>query len=776
MVNSANLGYPRIGFKRELKTALEKFWSGQISEDELKNVGKDLRLSSWLFQSTSNLDYVPSNDFSFYDHVLDTIAMVGAVPKRFEWTGGEVDLKTYFLMARGIAKSPDSNGKHIEAPAMEMTKWFNTNYHFIVPEVEDDLKFTLASRKCVNEFLEAKDVGVLTRPVLLGPVTFLYLAKGHGEDERRLDQLLDVYCEVLSLLRNAGAEWIQVDEPCLSSDLNDKAVSAFRKVYERLSHEKLSIMLTTYFAPIGRNLDLSLKLPVQGLHVDLINGREDLEIVLKQLPEHMFLSAGVIDGHNVWRCNLEKTADLLEQIAAKIGLERLVIAPSCSLMHVPIDVNAENRITPEVKSWLAFAEQKVHEISVLADALSCGRTEVAQMLNDNLAFVKSASTSELRNNEAVKSRLAGISQAMSERDKPFSQRHALQQSKFELPLFPTTTIGSFPQTKEIRSARKQLRSRQISEGDYLEAMRAEIKNNISLQEKIGLDVLVHGEPERTDMVEYFAEMLDGMAVTQYGWVQSYGSRCVKPPIIYGNVARPQAITVEWAKFAQEQTAKPVKGMLTGPVTILQWSFVRDDQEREKTCMEIAFAIRDEVADLETAGIGIIQIDEPAIREGLPLKRSEWKEYIEWSTKCFRVASSSVKADTQIHTHMCYSEFGDMFEAIAAMDADVISIEASRSKMDLLDTLRDVEYPNAIGPGVYDIHSPRVPSEAEVEHLLRKALRVIPPTRLWVNPDCGLKTRNWSEVVPALNAMVQAAANLRRLALERVNLPPKVVKN
>ncbi len=767
MVFAANLGYPRIGAKRQLKTALERFWNGLATEDELLKVGQQLRFESWSMQEKAGLDFIPSNDFSLYDHVLDAIAMVGAVPSRFGWNHDKVDLSTYFLMARGSLKSATDSGKSIEAPAMEMTKWFNTNYHFIVPELEAGQSFKFSSSKCVDEFLEAKKAGIVTRPVLLGPVTFLYLAKGHeiGNDDRRLKQLLEVYSEVFLRLHEAGAPWVQLDEPCLSVDLNERAVRAFETAYETLAQQKLSIMLTTYFASMGNNLALATRLPVQGIHLDLINGIDDLEIATKQLPSHMLLSAGVIDGHNVWRNNLGKTTDLLEDIGEKIGLERLIVAPSCSLMHVPLDIELENQIEPEVVKWLAFAKQKIEEVSLLTDALCCGRIEVERIFQENSAVLEAGSKSSLRNNSAVKFRLSGINSTMCRRSSPFSVRKSLQQEKFDLPLLPTTTIGSFPQTKAIRAARKELRADRISQNEYEDAMKSEIRSNISLQEKIGFDVLVHGEPERTDMVEYFAEMLQGVAVSQHGWVQSYGSRYVKPPIIFGNVFRTRAMTVQWAKFAQELTSKPVKGMLTGPVTILQWSFIRDDQPREKTCQELALAIRDEVSDLESAGIKIIQIDEPAIREGLPLKRADWPEYIDWAVKCFRLASSGVADDTQIHTHMCYSEFGDMVRAIADMDADVISIEAARSSMELLDTLCEIEYPNDIGPGVYDIHSPRVPSQEEMEWLLSKALRVIPAERLWVNPDCGLKTRGWIEVIPALNSLVQAAMRLRASMVE-----------
>jgi 5-methyltetrahydropteroyltriglutamate--homocysteine methyltransferase len=762
MISASNLGYPRIGSKRQLKTALENFWNGKCTEEELLHVGKELRLSAWNFQLESGIDFIPSNDFSFYDHVLDTIAMVGAVPKRFQWSGDKVDLTTYFLMARGTIKSPKSNGCSIEAPAMEMTKWFNTNYHFIVPELEDNQHFKLASRKCIDEFSEAQAAGVNTRPVLLGPMSFLYLAKGHqpGKDIAQLERLIEVYRQVFSELRQAGAKWIQMDEPCLSMDLNERVRAGYRYAYEKLAEENLSVLLTTYFSYMGRNLPLALDLPVQGIHLDLINGMQDLQPALSNLPSHMLLSAGVVDGHNVWRCNLQKTINLLGNIAEEIGPDRLIVAPSCSLIHVPLDVDVEAGINPEVSSLLSFARQKVKEISVITDGLCCGLKEVDDIVRENNKLFENISARQVRHNPTVESRLGSITPRMFERETKFSQRIKLQQKLLNLPLLPTTTIGSFPQTKEIREARKRFRSGKIDSAQYVQAMKNEIANNIQLQEKIGLDVLVHGEPERTDMVEYFAEMLDGMVVTQHGWVQSYGSRYVKPPIIYGPVSRPSPVTVEWARYAQGLTIKPVKGMLTGPVTILQWSFVRDDQPREKTCTELALAIRDEVCDLESAGIKIIQIDEPAIREGLPLKRTEWDDYLRWSVNCFRLTGSGVADDTQIHTHMCYSEFGDMVQSIAEMDADVISIEAARSNMDLLETLKEIRYSNAIGPGVYDIHSPRVPSEDEIDHLLRKALTVIPVERLWVNPDCGLKTRNWEEVVPALNALVQSALRLR----------------
>jgi 5-methyltetrahydropteroyltriglutamate--homocysteine methyltransferase len=747
---------------RELKTALESFWSGKSSEEQLEAVGRQLRSKAWKLQHEAGIDLVPSNDFSFYDHVLDTVAMVGAVPDRFLWHGERVDLQTYFLMARGALKIGSLNGRSVEAPPMEMTKWFNTNYHFIVPEVSDDQIFKPAGDKCVDEFQEAKDQGLITRPVLLGPVSFLRLAKGYSMAQvpRLISGLVEVYAHYLQRLYEAGCTWAQLDEPCLSVDLEPEWHEAFELAYNKLADRKVSVLLASYFSSLNENWKLALSLPVEGVHIDLINAGHELETVIDRWPSSRYLSAGVVDGHNVWRTDLTKTIERLENIAEKVGPERLIVAPSCSLLHVPIDVELETGIDEEIRSWLAFADQKIEEIATLTDALCVGQAEIQAALRGNRAIIARQKTSEIRHNRVVEERLQTIQPQMLERKNSFRRRRIMQQDKLKLPLLPTTTIGSFPQTKQIREARKQLRRGELSQIAYERAMQTEIKNNIQLQEKIGLDVLVHGEPERTDMVEYFANLLDGITATQHGWVQSYGSRCVKPPIVFGAVSRPGPMTVQWAQYAQSLTARPVKGMLTGPVTILQWSFVRDDQPRKKTCMELALAIRDEVRDLELAGISVIQIDEPAIREGLPLKRRDWSEYLAWSVDCFRLATSDVADETQIHTHMCYSEFSDMVDSIARMDADVISIEAARSQMDLLETLKETGYPNAIGPGVYDIHSPRVPEPEEIERLLGKALDVLPADRLWVNPDCGLKTRNWEEVIPALNALVQTAIRLR----------------
>lgn len=770
MTSASNLGYPRTGRKRELKRALESYWDGRCSQEELIAAGKQLRSQAWALQHQAGIDLIPANEFSFYDHVLDTAAMVGAVPARFKWSGDSVDLQTYFLMARGTTSTGSQaagNGRVLETSPLEMTKWFNTNYHYMVPEVTDSQVFRPAFDKCLLEYAEAKELGVQTRPVFLGPVSFLCLSKGFSSSKAFTlsSRLVDVYLYYLNQLHLAGCEWVQFDEPCLGTDLDALWQPIFQHAYDKFSQAPPKVLLASYFSSVGSNLPLLSSLPVDAWHLDLINGRSDLEPALKVLPADTLLSAGIIDGHNVWRTDLSQALDLLEFIAEAIGPERLIVSPSCSLMHVPVDVEMETALPEPVRPWLAFADQKIEEVAILTDAMCIGRAEVQKLLQANLEAIAAQKSSALRHVQVVETRLKKIGDSATNpkayvRKSPFSRRKEAQRRALNLPLLPTTTIGSFPQTKAIRDARKNLRSGKLSEISYAWAMESEIKDNIKLQEKIGLDVLVHGEPERSDMVEYFAEMLDGIAVTQHGWVQSYGSRYVKPPIIYGTVSRPASMTVRWAKFAQGLTKKPVKGMLTGPVTILQWSFVRDDQPREVTCLELALAVRDEVEELESQGIQVIQIDEPAIREGLPLRRADWGDYLRWSVDCFRLCSAGVKDETQIHTHMCYSEFADMIDAIVQMDADVISIEAARSQMDFLLALKQHHYPNEIGPGVYDIHSPRVPSAEEIEQLLRKALEVIPVDRLWINPDCGLKTRNWEEVVPALNALVESVLRIR----------------
>ena len=714
-----------------------------------------------MLQKTTGIQHIPSNDFSLYDHVLDTIAMVGAVPSRYRWKGPRVDPATYFAMARGVARA----GGQGDLPAMEMTKWLDTNYHYIVPELTKTQEFSLGSLKPIAEFLEAKSIGIETRPVLLGPVSFLLLGKVKGgpfDPLDLLDRILPIYEDILRRLAEAGATWVQIDEPMLALTNSTEAHRAFASSYERLAtvSKSLQILVSTYFAGLGPNMNLGLNLPVAALHLDLVRAPEQLETVLQNTPANLKLSLGVMDGRNIWKTNLDRALSMLERATNVIGQDRILVAPSCSLLHSPVDLQEEKHLDAELRSWLAFAKQKLEEIVLLERALSNGRDSVRESLDANRKAMQSRSASPTIHDPQVKKRVQSITPEMARRRSPFSTRKELQQQKLRLPLFPTTTIGSFPQTKEVREARAQHKTGKLDDRSYEAFLKSETENCIRFQEEIGLDVLVHGEFERNDMVEYFGEQLSGFAATDNGWVQSYGSRCVKPPLIYGDVFRKHPMTTTWSVFAQSLTKKPMKGMLTGPVTILQWSFVRDDQSRSETCRQIALAIRDEVADLEAAGIGVIQIDEPALREGLPLLRAEWPAYLSWAVECFRLASSCVRDGTQIHTHMCYAEFQDIIEAVGAMDADVISIETSRSQMELLDAFAEYRYPNDIGPGVYDIHSPRVPSQNEMVNLLKKAATVLAPGQIWVNPDCGLKTRRWEEVKPSLGAMIEAARSAR----------------
>jgi 5-methyltetrahydropteroyltriglutamate--homocysteine methyltransferase len=761
MAISSNLGFPRMGVHRDLKKALEAHWAGKLDESGLLAVGKALKLNHWVQQRQLGIQHIPSNDFSFYDHVLDTATMVGAVPDRYFWKGPQVDLATYFAMARGTARKSG----HADVSAMEMTKWFDTNYHYIVPEFTAKQTFSVGSLKPVGDFLEARAVGIHTRPVLLGPVSFLLLgkAKETGFDPLSLlNRILPVYEGVLRQLAQAGADWIQFDEPMLSLDTRDAARQAFSFAYEGLSKvsSTIRILVATYFEGLDANLSTALRLPVAALHLDLVRAPEQLDAVLKAIPSDLQLSLGVIDGRNIWKTDLERSLDLVERAVGSIGLNRVLVAPSCSLLHTPEDLEFEKHFDEELRDWLAFAKQKLEEVSVLERAVLEGRNAVREVLERNRQVMEQKKRSRRIHDPAVKERTNNIGERMARRTSAYPQRRKLQEQNLKLPLFPTTTIGSFPQTKEIRAARAEFKARKKDEASYKSFLRAETRSAVQFQEEVGLDVLVHGEFERNDMVEYFGEQMAGFAVTENGWVQSYGSRCVKPPIIYGDVARRQPMTVEWSKFAQSLTSKPMKGMLTGPVTILQWSFVRDDQPRSETCRQIGLAIRDEVTDLEAAGIRVVQIDEPALREGLPLRRSEWRSYLAWAVESFRLASSSVRDETQIHTHMCYAEFQDIIEAVADMDADVISIETSRSQSELLHTFAQYHYPNEIGPGVYDIHSPRIPTAEEIVDLLRKAATVLSPDQVWVNPDCGLKTRRWEEVRPALTAMVEAARVVR----------------
>jgi 5-methyltetrahydropteroyltriglutamate--homocysteine methyltransferase len=765
---ATNLGYPRIGAKRELKRLLENFWSGKIDETELQQQAAKLRETHWKIQQAAGLAHIPSNDFSFYDHVLDTTAMVGAVPDRYGWSGEKVDLATYFAMARGITPAQGA-----PIPAMEMTKWFDTNYHYIVPEFKAGQIFKLASSKPLDQFLEAKALGIQTRPVLLGPVSFLLLGKVADETDFKplslLENLLPVYEQVLQHLAGSGAEWVQIDEPCLVLDLEPVALQAFKTAYARLSlaAPQLKILLATYFGYLGSNLQPAVELPVAALHLDLVRAPEQLESTLAALPENLSLSLGLIDGRNIWRTDLVKAQALLMQAVGKLGEARVMVGPSCSLLHSPVDLELETKLDPELKGWLAFANQKLAEIVLLGRSLDGGDPKVSAAVLNSRKIITEHHRSPRLNQPQVRERLANVTTTLLERTSPFKERKAIQQAEFNLPLLPTTTIGSFPQTQDIRSHRTAFNAGKISQAEYEAFLQQEIEQTIRFQEEVGLDVLVHGEAERTDMVEYFGEQLEGIAFTTHGWVQSYGSRCVRPPVIFGDVSRPHPMTVRWAKFAQSLTGKPVKGMLTGPITILQWSFVRDDQPRSVTCQQLALAIRDEVLDLEAAGIHIIQIDEPALREGLPLRKADWATYLEWAVDSFRLATAGVKDATQIHTHMCYAEFNDILEAITRMDADVISIEASRSRLELLKAFVDYHYPNDIGPGVYDIHSPNVPTQTSIETLLGQAISVLAIPQLWVNPDCGLKTRRWEEVKPSLVALVRAAKDVRKTLVNSV---------
>ncbi|MBY0485548.1 5-methyltetrahydropteroyltriglutamate--homocysteine S-methyltransferase [Nitrosomonas sp.] len=755
MVTTHSLGFPRIGRKRELKFALEKYWKGIISEQALLEIAADLRTQHW--QDQAALDWIPIGDFSLYDHVLDTSFMLGNIPARVSGLSGSA-IDNYFRVARGRSVSDDSASSCVNAG--EMTKWFDTNYHYIVPEFEKNTRFSLNSSHLLEQIQQARETHHQVKPVILGPVTYLWLGKSKdGADKLDLlDDLLNPYAQLLHELFNSGIEWVQIDEPILVMELAPEWKHALRKAYYQLQATPIKLLLTTYFGQLQDNLQLACELPVDGLHLDAITAKDEIAKVIDWLPTHKILSLGVINGRNIWKADLSATLDWLEPISARLQ-DRLWLAPSCSLLHVPVDLDNEQRLDADIQSWLAFAVQKLNEVEVLAKALNHGRESVTEILQENYAAITSRKQSKRVHQAAVKARVLEINEAMGTRQSPYHQRTVVQREKFQLPLFPTTTIGSFPQTQEIRQTRHDYREGKLTESEYRQAMQNEIALCVREQETLGLDVLVHGEPERNDMVEYFGEQLSGYAFTQFGWVQSYGSRCVKPPIIYGDISQSQAITTEWIQYAQLLTKKPMKGMLTGPVTMLNWSFVRDDQSREETCLQLALAIRDEVLALEKAGIRIIQIDEAALREGLPLRKSQWNTYLDWAIRAFRITANGVKDETQVHTHMCYSEFNDIMEAIARMDADVITIETSRSDMELLDAFDQFHYPNEIGPGVYDIHSPNIPSVESIIHLMEKAAQRIPAERLWVNPDCGLKTRDWEEVKPALRNMIAASRYL-----------------
>lgn len=755
MVTTHNLGFPRIGSKRELKFALENYWKKQTTRQDLFTTSAEIRSRHWLHQS--KLDYLPVGDFSLYDQVLDMSFTLGHIPDRVRHGDGDA-LDQYFRVARGRSAN-DSDCSCVRAG--EMTKWFDTNYHYIVPEFTTDTTFALKPERLLAQLQEAQESGFKTKPVLIGPLTYLWLGKTKdGSDKLALlPMLLKEYAALLELLGSKGVDWVQIDEPILVTELTPSWQDAFSHAYQVLENRSIKILLATYFGQLQDNLSLVCSLPVDGLHLDALSSRNEVKTLVKEWPSDRVLSLGVISGRNIWKTNLHATLAWLEPIHRELG-DRLWIAPSCSLLHVPVDLTHEHKLDSEILSWLSYAVQKLDELNTLAIGLNKGRVAVQDQLVANFAAVDKRLKSSRVNNPSVKANVANIRESMGKRQSPYHARSALQAAKLKLPAFPTTTIGSFPQTSALRLARSQFKSGEIDQTAYVQLMQNEISYCVEQQEQLGFDVFVHGEAERNDMVEYFGEQLDGYAFSQNGWVQSYGSRCVKPPILYGDISRPRAMTVQWTTFAQSLTKKPMKGMLTGPVTILNWSFVRDDQPRSVSCYQLALAIREEVLDLEKAGVQIIQIDEAALREGLPLRKFEWHEYLTWAVESFRITANGVGDETQIHTHMCYSEFNDIIASIADMDADVITIETSRSDMELLDAFDHFNYPNDIGPGVYDIHSPNIPTQEHMVQLMQQAAGRIPSERLWVNPDCGLKTRQWSEVIPALTNMIAAAKTLR----------------
>ncbi|KQZ82739.1 5-methyltetrahydropteroyltriglutamate--homocysteine S-methyltransferase [Pseudomonas sp. Root562] len=766
MAVAHTLGFPRIGADRELKKALESYWQGDIDHNALNSVGRQLRATHWQLQKDAGIDLLPVGDFAWYDQVLTHSLTFGVIPERFDNTRDErglPTLDTLFAMARG-ATATCCGGEHDQAQyAQELTKWFDTNYHYLVPEFTADQSFKLSWEQLFDEVEEAKALGHTVKPVIIGPLTYLWLGKAKGNDFDKLDlleRLLPIYGEILGRLAAQGVEWVQIDEPILTLDLPQAWKNAFERAYHILQYSPLKKLLATYFSGLQDNLGLAVGLPVQGLHIDAVRAPDQLLHVLDRLPIYKILSVGLVNGRNVWRCELEPVLAQLQFAQERFG-DNLWVSSSCSLLHSPVDLEREDKLDPELKSWLAFAVQKCGEIAVLRDALNDPQApKVQAALAESRAIRISRAESPRIHKTEVQARIAAIGPNDSQRQSPFAERIEQQRARLKLPAFPTTTIGSFPQTASIRLARQAHKQGKLSVNDYTDAMRHEIRHSIQVQEQLGLDVLVHGEAERNDMVEYFAEQLDGYAFTRFGWVQSYGSRCVKPAIIYGDLSRPKAMTVDWISYAQSQTDKVMKGMLTGPVTMLMWSFPREDISRKVQAQQLALALRDEVLDLEAAGIKIVQIDEAAFREGLPLRRAQWQEYLDWAVHAFRLSASGVRDETQVHTHMCYSEFNDVIEAIAAMDADVITIETSRSDMELLEAFKAFDYPNDIGPGVYDIHSPRVPDTAEMVKLMAKAVQRIPAERLWVNPDCGLKTRAWPETEAALVNMVAAARQLR----------------
>ncbi|MDR9764707.1 5-methyltetrahydropteroyltriglutamate--homocysteine S-methyltransferase [Shewanella baltica] len=749
-----SLGFPRIGRRRELKFALEKYWRGEITQAELREVASELRRTHWQWQTAAGIEQVPVGDFAFYDQVLTLSATLNAIPERHRGEGA-IDLDTLFRVARGRAPTGQ------DAPASEMTKYFNTNYHYLVPELTQNQEFSIAYEQFFDEVSEAQALGYKAKPVLLSPVSYLHLAKTVGQEFDKLSllpNLLTAYADILARFAAQGVEWVQLDEPVLALELDLHWQAAITETYQALSTTKVSILLASYYGGIAHHQALVSALPVAGLHLDLVTAPEQLAVFANALGQDQILSAGVVNGRNVWAADIDLIAERIGAVAGDLG-DRLWIGTSCSLLHSPVDLDVEVKLLPVLRKQLAFAKQKLLELSKVRQLLLAPSSDDAQKISA-FCIARRQAKAQAADKQVV-DRVAALTAADYERVSDFSVRQSVQQRKYQLPLLPTTTIGSFPQTPAIRGLRSRWRKGELNDAQYTEQLQQVTRDTIDRQLKLGIDVLVHGEAERNDMVEYFGEQLAGVGFSKNGWVQSYGSRCVKPPLIYGDVSRPKAMTVEWAKFAQSLTDKPVKGMLTGPVTILHWSFAREDISRDAIATQLALAIRDEVVDLQNAGIGIIQIDEPAFREGLPLKQSEWQTYLDWAVNAFKLSAAGVTDETQIHTHMCYSEFNDTIGAIAAMDADVITIETSRSRMELLNAFEDFEYPNEIGPGVYDIHSPNTPSVEAMVHLIEKAAQKVPVRQLWVNPDCGLKTRTWDEVEPALKNMVDATRELRR---------------
>ena len=753
-ITTQNLGFPRIGLKRELKFATEKFWRKKISESELQTVTQNIRQKNWELQKNSEIDIIPSNDFSFYDQMLDMSVLLGVIPKRFSFSDAQnISLENYFEMARG--------GDQTEA--MEMTKWFDTNYHYLVPEFENNQQFNLLSTKIFDEYTEAKNLGIETTPILIGPFTFLYLGKTVDAFDKfsLLQNLISIYEQIFQKLENLGVKNIQIHEPIFSLDLSENILNKIPENYEKLKKiaPNLKWTMANYFGPLRENLDTFLSLPAEIFHFDFVRAPEEVDLVLSKILDNKKISAGVVNGRNIWKNDFSVSLEILEKISQKIGKENLIISPSCSLQHSPVSLSEEKNLDPELASWLSFSTEKLNEVKNLANILE-DKNKFENILVENQRDINNRKNSQKIHKQNIKEKVKNISAKDFDRKSPFNIRQKIQQEKFNLPIFPTTTIGSFPQTQEVRQNRLKFKKGIINAEQYEKFCEEEIKKTIKIQEDLDIDVLVHGEFERNDMVEYFGENFSGFTFTQNGWVQSYGSRCVKPPIIFGDISREKPITVKWSKFSQNCTKRIMKGMLTGPITILQWSFVRDDQPRSDTAFQIALALKDEILDLEAEKIEMIQVDEPALREGLPLRKSDTEEYLKWAVNAFKLSVSSVKDTTQIHTHMCYCDFNDIMPSIAALDADVISIEASRSKMELLESFKNFNYPNEIGPGVWDIHSPRVPSTEEMVELLKKALEFIPKENLWVNPDCGLKTRGWTETLESLKNLVEAAKILR----------------